>query len=378
MTSRRRLCYVVSSGMTAKAFLAGHIAAAARDFEVSLVVNGADVVALREAGLGARLLQAPIRRQISPWHDLRALWVLYRHFRQHCFDIIHSVSPKAGLLSMLAAWLARVPHRIHTFTGQVWVTRTGWRRWLLKQSDRLLAALATNILVDSLSQLTFLRAEGILPEGKGEVIGKGSICGVNAQRFFPDSAACRQVRREVGVDDSATLLLFLGRINRDKGVFDLASACCALAKRWPDVRLLMVGPDEEGLTKALADLAGSERLIHVGYTETPQRYMAAADVLCLPSYREGFGMVVIEAAAAGLPAVASRIYGITDAVADGETGILHAPGDVAGIESALERLIADPDLRGAMGAAARERALRDFAMERVSGELMAFYGRILG
>jgi glycosyltransferase involved in cell wall biosynthesis len=363
--------------MTAKAFLAGHIVAAAADFEVSLVANGEDVAVLREAGLAARLLPAPICRQVSPWRDLHALWVLYRQFRQGRFDIVHSISPKAGLLAMLAASLARVPHRIHTFTGQVWVTRTGWRRWLLKQFDRLLATLATYVLVDSPSQLAFLRAEGILRPGKGEVIGKGSICGVDGQRFSPDAAAALQVRREVGVDGKAALLLFLGRIKRDKGVFDLTSACCALARRRPDVRLLMVGPDEEGLTKVLAGLAGPAQLIHVGYTDMPQRYMAAADVLCLPSYREGFGMVVIEAAVVGLPAVASRIYGITDAVAEGETGLLHVPGDVAGIESALERLIADPDLRRAMGAAARERALRDFSMERVSAELMAFYGKIL-
>lgn len=378
MTLRPRICYVVASGMTAKAFLAGHIAAAASTFDVALAVNGDDAAALGQAGLAARLLPAPICRQISPWRDLRALWVLYRHFRLGHFDIVHSVTPKAGLLAMLAARLAGVSRRVHTFTGQVWVTRTGWRRWLLKQADRLLACLTTHALVDSPSQLEFLRAEGILPAGKGEVIGMGSICGVDGQRFAPDPVARQQVREKVGAGDTATLFLFIGRINRDKGVLDLAEACSMLAQRWPDVGLLLVGLDEQGLCGELARRAGAAWVRHIGYTDEPQRYMAAADVLCLPSYREGFGMVVIEAAAAGLPAVASRIYGITDAVVDGETGILHTPGDVLGLADALERLIADPQLRRTMGEAARVRALRDFSEDRVTGDLMVFYGKILG
>jgi glycosyltransferase involved in cell wall biosynthesis len=380
MSGRHRLCYVVSSEMTLAAFLADHIAAAAGSYSVSVAMNTGDERALRNRDIPAELLRAPIERAIAPWQDLRALWVLYRHFCGARFDLVHSVSPKAGLLGMLAAWMARVPRRVHTFTGQVWANKRGWRRELFKSADRLIAVLTTHALVDSPSQRDFLVKEGVLSVAKACVIGKGAICGVDRERFKPDIEVRQRVRRELEVAETAILLLFVGRINRDKGVLDLARAFAHLAVRHRDVFLLLVGPDEQGMLDEIRSSCDDAlpRLRHVDFTPEPEFYMAAADILCLPSYREGFGMVVIEAAAAGLPAVASRIYGITDAVADGQTGILHAPGDVAGIESALERLMADPDLRSRMGAAARERALRDFSMERISGELLAFYGRILG
>lgn len=376
--SRHRLCYVVSSEMTVAAFLKGHIASAMDDHEVFVVVNTEDPECLTRLGISATLLKAPIERRISPGQDVRALWVLYRLFRQYRFDLVHSVSPKAGLLAMLAAWLACVPQRVHFFTGQVWVTRHGWRRLLLKQADRLLAALTTHALIDSPSQRDFLVGEGVLPSEKAEVLGKGSICGVDGSRFHPNVQARREVRQELGIGEDVTLLLFLGRLNRDKGVIELASAFALLAKRFSDVDLLLVGPDEEGLMPRISSICGktANRLRSVDFTNQPERFMAAADIFCLPSHREGFGMVAIEAAAVSLPAVASRIYGITDAVVDGVTGYLHAPGDVHEIVVALVRLVEDATLRRKMGNEARERACRDFSQQAITRGLKAFYEKI--
>jgi glycosyltransferase involved in cell wall biosynthesis len=375
---RPRLCYVAASEGTVAAFLKQHIAAAGRDYEVSVAVNTEDPECLDRLGIEAALRPMPIERKVSLLQDLRALWRLYRLFRRECFDLVHSISPKAGLLAMLAAWLARVPRRVHSFTGQVWVTRQGWRRYLLKQADRLIAALATQALVDSPSQRDFLVAEGVMSRNKAEVIGKGSICGVDGVRFHPDSQARREVRDSLGIPANAPLLLFLGRLNRDKGVLDLAAAFMGLVGRVPDAWLVLVGPDEEGLVPEVVAICGgmADRVRHLDFTREPERYMAAADIFCLPSYREGFGTVVIEAAATGLPAVASRIYGITDAVVEGVTGLLHPPGDVGAIEAVLARLLAEPAKRLAMGDAARERALAEFSQAESSRELMAFYGKM--
>jgi glycosyltransferase involved in cell wall biosynthesis len=379
MKSRPRLCYVVATEMTVAAFLANHVLKAADRYEVAAALNSDDPTVFQRMGLAASLLPAPIERQISPWRDLHALWVLYGHFRREGFDIVHSVTPKAGLLGMLAAWLARVPFRVHTFTGQVWATKSGWRRSLLKASDRLVAALTTHVLVDSPSQLAFLEAEGVLPKCKGQVIGKGSICGVDGKRFRPDPVARGELRRSLGIPETAPLLLFLGRLNRDKGVLDLAAAFPAVAMRFPEAHLLLVGPDEEQMFPRIRDLAGSaaNRVHHVGYTSQPERYMAAADIFCLPSYREGFGQVLVEAAAAGIPAVASGIYGITDAVVEGETGLLHPPRDVLGIEAALAQLMEDPVKRAVMGTQARRRALEEFSQVESTRGLMDFYGKML-
>jgi glycosyltransferase involved in cell wall biosynthesis len=215
---RLRICYVVSSEMTVAAFLKGHIALAEKTYDVAVAVNTEDPDCLRKLGLSARLLSVPIERKISPLWDLRALWILYRHFRKERFDLVHSVSPKAGLIGMLAAWLAGTRVRVHTFTGQVWVTKTGWRRRLLKSADCLIGALTTRALVDSPSQRDFLVAEGVLPAGKTHVIGQGSICGVDAERFRPQNEFRAEVRQRFAIPESAILLLYLGRLNRDKGV----------------------------------------------------------------------------------------------------------------------------------------------------------------
>lgn len=376
---RLRLCYVVSSEMTVSAFLKDHIAAATVHYDVSVVANTTDVGFLRRLGLDATLYPVAIVRPISLWQDLTALRALVRLFRTERFDVVHSVSPKAGLLAMFAARLAGVRHRVHTFTGQIWVTRRGWQRWMFKKADSLLAALTTRILVDSPSQRDFLVIEGVFDADKAEVIGKGSICGVDSERFHPDSEARRKLRDTLGIPQSDPVLLFLGRLNRDKGVLDLAAAFAVLARHFPTVRLLLVGPDEDGLAGRIAQASGAAagHVQRIDYTAQPERYMAAADIFCLPSYREGFGQVLVEAAAAGLPAVASRIYGITDAVVEGETGLLHPPGDVAAIQAALSQLVADAPRRAAMGERARRRALAEFSQAKSTQGLMAFYGKML-
>jgi glycosyltransferase involved in cell wall biosynthesis len=365
--------------MTVSAFLKGHIAAASEQYDVSVVANTDDGEFLRRLGLDAVLYRVAIVRRVSPWRDLLALLALVQLFRSERFAIVHSISPKAGLLAMLAASITGTLHRVHTFTGQVWVTRRGWRRWLLKQADRLLAALTTRALVDSPSQRDFLIAEQVIAVDKAEVIGKGSICGVDGTRFRPDEAARSVLRNELGISSSAPVLLFLGRLNRDKGLLDLAAAFACVATRFPETWLLFVGPDEEGMADSIADICVvvRNRVQFIDYTPQPEHFMAAADIFCLPSYREGFGMVVIEAAAAGLPAVASRIYGITDAVVDGQTGLLHPPGDVVAIAERLTELLGAPERCKALGARARVRALADFSQFGSSQGLLAFYAKIL-
>ena len=379
MAKYSSLCYVVSSEMTVQAFLKDHIAAAtAAGYKVSVVANTSDGNFLRGLGLTAEFHSVAIVRPISPLRDAMALLLLIQLFRAERFDIVHSVSPKAGMLAMLAGRLCGISHCVHTFTGQVWVTKSGWKRWLLKQADCILAALTTRSLVDSPSQRDYLVAERVIAAEKAEVIGKGAICGVDGDRFRPNHEVRLAVRGELGIPQQAPLVLFLGRLNRDKGVLDLAKAFAIIALRFTDARLLIVGPDEGGLGKCIAEICDgvATRVHFVGYTHHPERFMASSDIFCLPSYREGFGMVIIEAAATGLPAVASRIYGITDAVVDGRTGILHPPGDVAAVAEKLTTLLSNPEHCVAMGTEARRRALADFSRLALSQGLLDFYSRM--
>lgn len=320
-----------------------------------------------------------IPRAPQPLGDLWALVGLVRLFARLRPQVVQSISPKAGLLAMIAGWLTRVPVRVHVFTGQVWVTKTGAFRWLLRSMDRLVARAATVVLVDSQSQLSFLRGAGVLRSDQGVVLHRGSVGGVDPVRFRPDARTRERIRREFEVPEGDVVALFIGRINRDKGVSDLAAAFALAAREAKGLRLWIVGPDEEGILSDLRRRSGAadRRVTFMGFVTNPEGFMQAADFLCLPSYREGFGTVVIEAAAVGIPCVASKIYGLVDAVLDGETGLLHEPGDVPALGSALARLANDPDLRSRLGQRARDRALKDFAPERISEELLLLYGNEL-
>jgi lipopolysaccharide/colanic/teichoic acid biosynthesis glycosyltransferase len=243
----------------------------------------------------------------------------------------------------------------------------------------LIARLATDRLADSPSQREFLVSEGIAPTSAIGVLGKGSVGGVDLATFKPDSAVRNAVRKRLGVQSQEVLLLFVGRLTRDKGVLDLAQAFRSVADEHSPVRLVIVGPDEESLRPAISSACGLHinRVQFFEQTDRPQDFMAAADVLCLPSYREGIGVVILEAAGCGVPAVASRIYGIVDAVEEGRTGLLHQAGDVAAMTTELLRVARDGKLRQSLGSAARQHAEREFGVDRMVAAHLSFYSEAL-
>ena len=370
---KTRVCLVVSSPMTVQAFLSEPIRRLSEYYDIHIVANLGPGESL--IGLDDSTKDVPVRieRKISPWHDLAALYRMFRLFRQCRFGLVHSVTPKAGLLAMTAAFLAGVNVRIHTFTGQVWATRTGVSRWLLKCADRLIAWLSTDILADSPSQHRFLLEEGVISEAGSGVLAQGSISGVDVSRFKPDAAARARIRGELHFSEDDVVFLYLGRLNHDKGLLDLASAFAGMDNA--AAQLLVIGPDEEGIGPQMLQRAegNAGRVRFVGFTDRPEEYLSAADVLCIPSYREGFGNTVIEAAAVGIPAIGSRIYGLVDAISENDTGLLFEVGNVNELQACLLALSNDKALREKLGRQARERVLAKFTSERLASAWLDYY-----
>lgn len=360
-------------------FLLHQMEATSREFELFVYVRPDDPKEndfLRRRGIDGKVIPAPIERKIHPVKDLRAFWTLWRAMRRERFVLVHSTGPKPGLLGMCAAWLARVPVRIHTFTGQVWFTSSGLARVLLKAADRLTAWFATHILVDSPSQRRFIVKEGVVSAEKSAVLGHGSISGVNVAKFAPNEAHRARIRGEAGIPVDKIVILYMARLTRDKGALMMAETFARLDRLRPgEAHLVIVGPDEEGLIPSIKQICRDclERVHFYDRTSVPEQFMAAADILCLPSYREGFGTVLINASAAGIPAVASCIYGSEDAVLHGETGLLHRAGDPDDAAEKLRLLIDDPALRERLGRRGLERVRRDFSEEVLTAELMAMY-----
>ena len=374
--SRPHVCFVVAVPETATAFLNPHVEVLAREYAVDVVADFHEGPTSVTSTAGH--VSVAIRRRIEPFRDVLAWTRLFRLFRGERYAIVHSVTPKAGLLAMSAAKLAGIEHRVHWFTGQVWATRTGLTRRILKAADRLTAASATHILVDSESQLRFLISEGVLDPGKASVLGSGSICGVDTERFAPNPELRAETRASLGIGPDELVITFLGRLNRDKGVLDLTSAMCRLHGDHP-IRLVLAGSDEESLFPQIKTQLALNGVPYnyLGHVSQPEALLCASDIFCLPSYREGFGLSVIEAAACEVPAVTSDAYGLTDAVVPDETGLMFPSGDIKELTARLVTMISEPNLRLSLGRNARARVINEFQQERLTEALADFYWQML-
>lgn len=373
--SRLKVVRVVTASYVVPWHLANTLQRMPKDFEVTVVGQG--VSAYREDYPDIRWIDLELNRKVSVLSDLRALYALCRIFISIKPDIVHSIMPKSGMLTAIAGFLCRVPVRLHTFTGQIWATKQGMARRFYYLIDRLINALNTTCLTDSPSQSAFLREHGITHEGGAlPVLSKGSLSGVDTERFRPDGLVRARIRSELGIPKAAIVFLFLGRMNRDKGVLDLVRAFASLNAE--GAHLVLSGPDEEGIDFAARTLAATcmGRVHLTGAVSRPEDYMAMADVFCLPSYREGFGSVVIEAAACGLPAIGSRIPGLVDAIEDGCTGVLFPQGDGDALAGIMRDFLEHAEKHETMGVNAKIRVAESFGAEVLYEALKSLYTSI--
>jgi glycosyltransferase involved in cell wall biosynthesis len=354
-------------------FMTGQVAyLKRRGFDVRAVSSPGDLLGRFGCREQVEVHAVDMPRRITPVQDLVALfriWKVLRKIRPH---IVHAHTPKGGVLGMAGAWLAGVPVRIYHMRGLPFMTATGWKRALLMSSERVSCTLSHRILCISGSMRRAAIDLALCRPNKIVVLGHGSGNGVDAAQRFNDASVTpaerAAVRRRWNIPPGALVLGFIGRIVRDKGIAELAAAWSELRDEFPHLHLVLIGPHEkqdpisEEVDRALRD---DPRVHLLGeQNDTPPLY-AIMDVLALPSHREGFGNVLLEAAGMKVPVVATRITGCLDAVQDGVTGLLVPPHDAAGLAGAVRRYLQDGSLRARHGAAGRERALRDFRPEGI-------------
>lgn len=326
-----------------------------------------DEIALNE---GVRTVAVPMERHIAPLKDLVSLWRMWRVMRREKPDMVHSMTPKAGLVTMIAAWLARVPVRIHTFTGLVFPTSTGLKRRVLMATDWLTCACATHVIPEGEGVKHDLLANGITRKDI-RVLGYGNIRGVDLDYWSEP-----QVKR---FDPSQPFrCVFVGRLVGDKGINELVAAFARLNAELPGrARLTLVGhlePELDPLAPQTVRLIDEcDAIDAVGLKSDVRPYYADADALVFPSYREGFPNVVIEAGAMGLPSIVTDINGSREIVVDGENGTIIPPRDEQALYAVMRRWVEHPDEPRALAVNARRMVAERFEQGYVRRCLREFY-----
>ena len=343
---------------------------------VSVSSPGPELEHLRE--LDVKVIEVPMERRMSPFKDLKSLWRLIKVFRAERPYMVHSMTPKAGLLCMMAAWLTRVPRRIHTFTGLVWPTATGPSRKVLMLTDWLTCAFATHIIPEGEGVKNDLQQ--YITRKPMKVLGYGNVRGVDMVRFSrrPEVMAMADEIKKDGV----FTFLFVGRIVGDKGMNELVQAFKRLQAECANVRLLLVGPFEEELDplkpETMEEIESNPGIEHVGpkYGDELLAHYATSDCFVFPSYREGFPNTVMEAGAMELPCIVTDINGSREIIVDGKNGVIIPSKDVDALYKAMKSMVTDSDKTTHYASQARQMIADRFEQSFVRKCLYEFYEEV--
>lgn len=366
--------------MSLNAFCKGMLKELSEEYDVvALSSPGKEMAEIAERE-GVRTVNVPMARHISLISDLVSLCRVIRVFRKEKPTIVHSMTPKAGLLCMVAAWMVRVPVRIHTFTGLVFPTATGLKRKVLMSTDWLTCYCATSVIPEGEGVKNDLKNNGITKKPL-RVLGYGNVRGVDLE-YYSRRKEVMAIAEKIKKKDMFTFL-FVGRIVADKGVNELCTAFVALHKEFPNTCLQLVGSFEEELDPLSPDIRtlidNHKAIEYVGpiFNEDLLAYYASADCFVMPSYREGFPNTVIEAGAMGLPSVVTDINGSREIIVEGENGLIVPAKDQRALLDAMKRMLIDDNARNAMSANARNMIADRFEQGFVRKCLYDYYRELL-
>jgi len=350
-------------------------------FDLTIVSSPAEELNRMRTCFGCRTLGLQIHRRLSPLADAFAVLRLVRYMRREKYDIVHAHTPKAGIVGMLAAFIAQVPNRIYTMHGMPLETAKGYKRELLRSVESLTFRLATKRLIVSQSLSERAVGERITMLGEFEILGDGTACGVDRRRFNSSGKSesiVRDVRRKYGICPETVVVGFVGRVVPDKGIVCLLDAFDVLVKRCSVAVSLFIVGEYEIVRESVSDatrrrIEENPKIISCGKTDDIVSCYYAMDMLVLPSRREGFNYALIEAAACGLPTITTRATGCVDAVVQDETGFIADVDDVQQLADAIQKLVENPQQRRAFGRKGEERVEKFFKSDRLLSEHLKLY-----
>lgn len=328
---------------------------------------------------GIKTYAVPMERRISPFKDLKSLWRLIKVFRRERPDMVHSITPKAGLLSMLAAKLTGIPVRVHMFTGLVFPTSKGIKRKILILTDKLTCFCATHIIPEGEGVKSDLQNFKITKKSL-RVLGHGNIHGIDLKYFNPELPELEIDAKKIRKDEFFTFI-FIGRLVGDKGINELVEAFERLNNKIPKTRLLLVGPTEQNLDplkpETLSKISNNSSIESVGSQRDVRPWLLASDAFVFPSHREGFPNVVIEAGAMGLPSIVTDINGSREIIIEGKNGIIIPSKDVDSLYEAMKKFVSQREDTKVMADNSRPLIASRYERNYVHQCLKNFYKEIL-
>ncbi|MBX2922974.1 MAG: glycosyltransferase family 4 protein [Chitinophagaceae bacterium] len=355
--------------------------------------NGFEVIGISSAGKAlkelsrqenVRTIEVEMTRMITPLKDLQSVWKLYRIFRKEKPLIVHTHTPKAGTVGMLAAWLAGVPYRLHTVAGMPLLMAKGRKRHLLNFVEKRTYGWATMVYPNSYGLYNIILQHKFTNQAKLKVIGKGSSNGIDTSHFDPAFISDEQklqLRESLGIKHDDFVYVFVGRMVRDKGINELVAAFCCIHERYPNTKLLLVGNYERHLDplkpETEREIETNSAIIAAGYQKDVRPYFAIADVFTFPSYREGFPNVLMQSCAMGIASVTTDINGCNEIVEDGYNGIIIPPQNQDKLMEKMLYLYENTEVRKKISRVSRELIVKNYERLYVQNEILNEYHSLI-
>lgn len=375
-----KLIRITTVPLSLEKLLEGQLSFINQKFEVTAVAAEKDRLELYGRKNGINTFHVEMTREITPIKDLKALTRLYGFLRKEKPLIVHTHTPKAGIIGMLAAKMAGVPIRLHTVAGMPLLETRGAKRKILNAVERLTYSCATRIYPNSKGLSEIILQEKFISPEKLKILGSGSSNGIDTSYFDPALFPSEDTdlrRSTFNIPEKDFLLIFVGRLVADKGLNELIESFVSLNKRFPDVSLLLVGPFEQELDpikeENLEIIKQHPKIFSVGYQEDVRPFFSMSNALVFPSYREGFPNVVMQAGAMGLPSIVTDINGCNEIIEEGVNGTIIPVKDPQALEKAMERMVTDHTWRNELKKNAREKITASYERKKFWNLLLEEY-----